>query len=102
MILSAWPGNFCEYTMLSTSTKGHASFGTPLRSSSDNKMVELSYTNDIECVAWLSEIDLTQYSETFLVNLSADGRILSRSRLGQITQKDLSSMNITNLQHQKL
>lgn len=88
--------------MLSTSTKGHASFGTPLRSSSDNKMVELSYTNDIECVAWLSEIDLTQYSETFLVNLSADGRILSRSRLGQIRQKDLSSMNITNFQHQKL
>ena len=59
-------------------------------------------TNDIECIPWLNEINMGQYSTTFLVNLSGDGRILSRSRLNQMRQKDLASMNITNFQHQKL
>ena len=33
--------------------------------------------NDIDCSTWLSEINLTQYCETFLANVGVDGRILS-------------------------
>eukprot|EP01038_Epipyxis_sp_PR26KG_P015556 gene15556-21005_t len=60
-----------------------------------------SLADDIECTKWLSEIRLTQYSETFLANLSKDGRYLSRKRLSQIRQQDLSNMNIINFVHQK-
>jgi hypothetical protein len=57
---------------------------------------------DIDCEAWLSEIDLKQYTETFITNLSNDGRIILRKRLLQIRQQDLAKMNITNFVHQKL
>ena len=50
---------------------------------------------------WLNEIQLPQYSETFITNISADEKTLPKKRLQQIRQKDLSSMNITNFQHQK-
>ena len=67
----------------------------------DMKASSQNLNDDIDCVAWLSEIDLEQYAETFLTNLSSDGRIILRKRLLTIRQQDLSKMNITNFQHQK-
>lgn len=58
--------------------------------------------DDIDCHSWLLEIDLLQYLETFLTNLSNDGRVIRRKRLNQLRQQDLSSMNITNYVHQKM
>lgn len=63
---------------------------------------ESKHNDDIDCVNWLAEIGMTQYAETFLVNLSPDGKILSRKRLGQIRQNDLPKMNIVSFVHQKL
>lgn len=57
---------------------------------------------DIDCEAWLAEIDMRQYTETFLTNLSNDGRVIIRKRLLQIRQQDLAKMNITNFLHQKI
>lgn len=56
---------------------------------------------DIDCQVWLRELDLEQYVETFLANLSIDGRILSRRRLQSIRLQDLPKMNITDFDHQK-
>lgn len=63
-----------------------------------------SFTDDIECDLWLKEIDLNQYTNSFLSNCTIPiGSIyLSRKRLSQIRQQDLSKMNITNFQHQKI
>eukprot|EP01035_Chromulina_nebulosa_P031320 gene31320-41741_t len=58
--------------------------------------------DDIECVSWLEEINMAQYSNAFLLNLSADGKILIRKRLQQIRLQDLPKMNITNFLHQKI
>jgi hypothetical protein len=59
------------------------------------------FSDDIDCKAWLTEINLAQYTETFLVNLSADQTHIRRKRLNQLRQQDLSAMNITNFAHQK-
>ena len=59
------------------------------------------FTDDIDCKSWLTEINLAQYTETFLVNLSVDNRHVRRKRLGQLRQQDFSAMNITNFAHQK-
>lgn len=59
------------------------------------------FTDDIDCKLWLTEINLAQYTETFLVNLSADNKHIRRKRLSQLRQQDLSKMNITNFSHQK-
>lgn len=59
------------------------------------------FTDDIDCKVWLTEINLAQYTETFLVNLSIDQKHIRRKRLGQLRQQDLSAMNITNYSHQK-
>jgi hypothetical protein len=68
----------------------------------DDKSIEIdSMHDDIDCIAWLHEINLSQYAETFLVNLSVDGRVIRRKRLNQLRQQDLCSMNITNFSHQK-
>lgn len=45
---------------------------------------------------------MAQYSHAFLLNLSADGKILIRKRLQQIRLQDLPKMNITNFLHQKI
>ena len=45
---------------------------------------------------------MSQYSQAFLLNLSADGKILIRKRLQQIRLQDLPKMNITNFLHQKI
>jgi hypothetical protein len=66
---------------------------------SEAEMGEL--TDDIDCKAWLTEINMAQYTETFLVNLSVDNKHIRRKRLGQLRQQDLSSMNISNYAHQK-
>jgi len=58
--------------------------------------------DDIDCVAWLLEVDLEQYTETFLVNFTRGGRYLSRKRLGQVRLQDFPHMNITNFDHQKI
>ena len=60
------------------------------------------FIDDIECKDWLHEIDMMQYEEVFLVNFSLGGKLLSRKRLGQVRQQDLSKMNITNFEHQKI
>lgn len=60
------------------------------------------FTDDIDCKQWLMEINLAQYTETFLVNLSMDQKHIRRKRLGQLRQQDLSAMNITNYSHQKM
>ena len=60
-----------------------------------------SFNDDIDGYLWLEEIDMEQYAETFLTNLSLDGRIILRKRLSNIRQQDLAKMNITNFQHQK-
>lgn len=59
-------------------------------------------TDDIDTFQWLSEVSLSQYTETFLVNLSKDGKNLARKRLCQVRQQDLSKMGIINYVHQKL
>lgn len=59
------------------------------------------FSDDIDCKSWLTEINLAQYTETFLVNLSNDHKHIRRKRLTQLRQQDLSSMNITNYSHQK-
>lgn len=59
------------------------------------------FTDDIDCKAWLAEINLSQYAETFLVNLSADQKHIRRKRLSQLRQQDFCAMNITNFAHQK-
>lgn len=60
------------------------------------------FSDDIDCFEWLSEIDMSQYTETFLTNLSSDGKIILRRRLLNIRQQDLSKMNITDFNHQKI
>jgi len=59
------------------------------------------FSDDIDCKTWLTEVNLAQYTETFLVNLSNDHKHIRRKRLSQLRQQDLSSMNITNFSHQK-
>jgi hypothetical protein len=59
------------------------------------------FTDDIDCKSWLTEINLAQYTETFLVNLSMDNKHIRRKRLSQLRQQDFSAMNITNFAHQK-
>ena len=59
------------------------------------------FTDDIDCRSWLTEINLVQYTETFLINLSMDNKHIRRKRLNQLRQQDLSAMNITNFSHQK-
>eukprot|EP00601_Ochromonadales_sp_CCMP2298_P006493 CAMPEP_0173200778 /NCGR_PEP_ID=MMETSP1141-20130122/17975_1 /TAXON_ID=483371 /ORGANISM="non described non described, Strain CCMP2298" /LENGTH=444 /DNA_ID=CAMNT_0014125807 /DNA_START=97 /DNA_END=1431 /DNA_ORIENTATION=+ len=66
-----------------------------------NNIVHDIMHDDIDCRQWLHEINLSQYAETFLVNLSVDGRVIRRKRLNQLRQQDLCSMNITNFSHQK-
>lgn len=61
----------------------------------------IDLADDIDCMQWLSEIDMKQYAETFLLNLSVDGRVIRRKRLAQLRQHDLCNMNITNYMHQK-
>ena len=59
------------------------------------------FSDDIDCRVWLTEINLAQYTETFLVNLSSDYKHIRRKRLTQLRQQDFSAMNITNFAHQK-
>ncbi|RYH26447.1 hypothetical protein EON65_14615 [archaeon] len=56
---------------------------------------------DIDGALWLTELGLEQYIETFLTNLSSDGRIVLRKRLKQIRQQDLCKMNILDFDDQK-
>lgn len=60
------------------------------------------FGDDILCQAWLEEVGLPQYEDTFSTNLSVGGGLLSRRRLGQIRLQDLPRMNITNYDHQKI
>mmetsp|Transcript_24506 Transcript_24506/g.40856 ORF Transcript_24506/g.40856 Transcript_24506/m.40856 type:complete len:472 (+) Transcript_24506:62-1477(+) len=72
-----------------------------VRPTSSNNYQQYDFADDIDCRQWLAEINLSQYAETFLVNLSADGRVVRRKRLNQLRQQDFSHMNITNYSHQK-
>lgn len=74
---------------------------TPNTPGKIDREVEL-VNDDIDCAAFLAEIGMSQYAETFLVNMSIDSKILKRSRLSQVRQKDLSKMGITNFVHQKV
>lgn len=63
---------------------------------------QFAFSDDIDCAEWLTEVDMAQYAETFLTNLSRDGRIILRRRLVNIRQQDLAKMNITDFDHQKV
>jgi hypothetical protein len=63
---------------------------------------QFAFAEDIDCAEWLAEVDMAQYAETFLTNLSRDGKIILRRRLVNIRQQDLSKMNITDFEHQKI
>lgn len=57
--------------------------------------------DDIDAAEWLKDVGFPQYTETFIANLSYDGRIILRSRLSTVRLQDLSKMNIINFEHQK-
>lgn len=62
---------------------------------------EKPLADDIDCEEWLKEIGFIQYKDTFLTNISSDGKILLRKRLQTIRVQDFPKMNITNYEHQK-
>lgn len=62
----------------------------------------ITLPEDIDCREWLAEIGLTQYSGTFLSNLSSDGVIILRKRLVNVRQQDLAKMNVGDFEHQKI
>ena len=68
----------------------------------DTVNMKNKFIDDIECKDWLREIDMMQYEEVFLVNFTLGGKLLSRKRLATVRQQDLSKMNITNFEHQKI
>jgi hypothetical protein len=84
-------------------------FGTPTKVRFNSKSASLNLpfieapklTEDIHCVAWLTEIGMEQYVEAFITNLSTDGIIVLRRRLVLIRQQDLPKMNIVDFDHQK-
>lgn len=64
---------------------------------------ETPYVDDIDCVTWLEEIDMPQYTQTFLTNFTVGGTgFLSRKRLAQVRLQDFPNMNIQNYDHQKV
>ena len=68
----------------------------------NRETVNTNFVDDIECNEWLAEIGLEQYTETFVVNFSIGGGLLSRKRLARVRLRDFSAMNIENYSHQKL
>jgi hypothetical protein len=61
-----------------------------------------NFTDDIICLEWLNEVGMGQYIETFTVNFSVGGNLLSRKRLSKVRLQDFSKMNIENFVHQKI
>jgi hypothetical protein len=61
-----------------------------------------NFTDDIVCGDWLDEVGMGQYIETFTVNFSVGGNLLSRKRLSTVRLQDFSKMNIENFVHQKI
>jgi hypothetical protein len=61
------------------------------------------YVDDIDCIKWLEEIGMPQYTNTFMTNFTIGGSgYLSRKRLAQVRLQDFSYMNIQNYEHQKI
>lgn len=83
---------------------GLASYGLlSLKTLSEPSMaMNTCFADDIECISWLAEVDLPEYTNTFLVNFSVGGNFLSRRRLGQLRLQDFPQMNITRYDHAKL
>lgn len=75
---------------------------TPTKRPSVIQAPPSKYADDIECMDWLEEVALSQYTEVFLTNFGVGGNLLSRKRLSQVRLKDFPFMNITNYEHQKL
>ena len=67
-----------------------------------NENQEPELQDDIDCQAWLAEVNLPEYTETFLLNFSIDGRVIRRQKLNLLKQHDLCKMNITDFEHQKI
>ena len=69
-----------------------------------NKSLKMNhFSDDIECLPWLEEIELSQYNATFLANFKSNQEnFLSRSKLSRIRLQDFPAMNIHNFEHQKL
>jgi hypothetical protein len=51
-----------------------------------------TFPDDIICEEWLEEINLPQYKETFLVNFSLGGPLISRKRLSKVRLQDFPKM----------
>ena len=58
----------------------------------ENNDIEPELQDDIDCQAWLTEVNLPEYTETFLLNFSIDGRVIRRQKLNLLKQHDLCKM----------
>jgi len=59
-------------------------------------------TDAVDCKTWLDEIGLGHYAPVFFKNFSEpDGKTLAKKKILNLRTEHLSSMNITNFEHQK-
>jgi hypothetical protein len=62
----------------------------------------LVFSDDIECLQWLEEVNLPQYYETFQTNFAVAENRLSRRRLETVRLQDFPNMNISDFEHAKI
>ena len=78
--------------------------GSPAQRRGQTLMVDPTipkFSNDIDAVDWLSEIDMSMYLEVFLRNFSLnETKFMDRKRLQQIRMCDLPKMGISIYDHQ--